>query len=228
LPIEEYIMSSHVKSVSSFANLLADLLATASAQWREPSELRYSQVEARYAAACRAAPAGVCVPPLDEAGLPKTCRRVVAVFTAGGEYDEAENHPIVAGNEDCYRTWRRIVEGLQSAAVLAAGSNGQDNEETAIFALGQQQYRLGAGPVVRVSDPQDDVLQSYLDSPRWKAAQRLTTAELEERSKRVGQIHRIMKALKTSRLGAAISLPGRKRKGQGYGVRVRRYAPTSV
>jgi hypothetical protein len=117
-------MSSRRKSVNPFAQALADLLAAASAQWGESSEEHYAEVEARHTAARRAAPAGVCVPPLDEAGLPTTCRRVTAVFTAGGVYDEAENHPIAVGNEERWRTWQRIVEGLRSAAVLAA-VNGQ-------------------------------------------------------------------------------------------------------
>jgi hypothetical protein len=104
-----------------------------------------------------------------------------------------------------------------------------NDQEPVILALGQQQYRLGTGTVFLASDPQDDVLQAYLDNPpKWKAAKRLRTPELEERSKRTGQIHRIMDDLKNSPLGAAIDLPGKERKGQGYGVRVRRHAPTSV
>jgi hypothetical protein len=133
--------------------------------------------------------------------------------------------PIVGGRYKI-RAWRDAAGRLQGE-LDAYRARRPAGDATLILSLGQQQYRLGDGPVVLVSDVQDDVLQAFLDNaPGWKAASRLTTAELESRTRSTGQIHRVMKALKEGRLGAGIDLPGRGRKGQGYGVNIRRCAPT--
>jgi hypothetical protein len=90
-----------------------------------------------------------------------------------------------------------------------------------IVALGQQQYRLNNSTEVhRVGDAEDDVLQAYLDNvPKWKAAERLITSEIENRSRRY-RIAEILKGLKEGPLGEAIDLPGKGKKGTGYAIRI--------
>jgi hypothetical protein len=96
-------------------------------------------------------------------------------------------------------------------------------ERILIIFLGNNQYRSDDEPVVKVSDEQDDFLQAFLDNPpKWKAAARLKTDEIEKRTERTGRTSAIARALKNGPLGPGIDPPGKERKGQGYGVTIRR------
>jgi hypothetical protein len=121
----------------------------------------------------------------------------------------------------------KLLLAKEHNALLASASPAKQPHPT-IWSLGLQLYRLDDGPSYRASDPEDDVLQAFLDQPdRWQAAERLTTEELEDRCPgRVGRIHSVVRRLKKSPLSLGIDAPGKVRKGQGYGVRVRRLAPT--
>jgi hypothetical protein len=124
------------------------------------------------------------------------------------------------------RRLRVAVEDEAWAATRPESAIGSEvSDRPIILALGQEQYCLKGGNVIVVSNAEDDVLRAFLDAPGergWPAAERLSTKKIEERSERIGYVHTIMTKLKKGPLGSAIDLPGRERRGRGYGVRIRR------
>jgi hypothetical protein len=94
-----------------------------------------------------------------------------------------------------------------------------------IISLGDRQYRLDGGRPVTVSASENCVLLAYLDNPRprigWEAASVLDTARLKDRT-RLADPGKEIRRLAQGPLGAAISCPGKERKGRGYHVNIRR------